>query len=104
MEGYLQTREEQEKETEKTYSDSREKAAKDKVVAEYMRNKAMERLAETKERAGDDPPRKKRKQSANETLEFLREAADKECELKKEDLEFNQTINEKCISQKYSLT
>jgi len=99
MEDYLQRREEQEKETEKTYSDSREKAAKDKVVAEDMRNKAMERLAETKVRAGDDPPRKKRKQSANETLEFLREASDKECELKKEELELKRKQDQNATVQ-----
>ena len=53
-----------------------------------MRNKAMERLGEKKKRAGDDQPWKKRKHTPNETMDYLREATEKECGLKKEELEF----------------
>lgn len=62
--------------------------AKEKAAAEDMRNKAMERLSETKKRAGSDLPKKKRKQNGNDTLEYLKEASDRECELKKQELEF----------------
>ena len=82
MESYLEQRDDQENESEKATEESRDKAAKDKASAEDARNKAMERLSETRKRAGSDVPRKKRK-STNETLEYLREASDKECELKK---------------------
>ena len=47
----------------------------------------MKRLGETKKREGDDQPRKKRKHTPNETMDYLREAMEKECELK-EELEF----------------
>ena len=53
-----------------------------------MRNKALERLGETKKRAGHDQPRKKRKHTPHETMDYLREVTEKECELKKEELEF----------------
>lgn len=99
MEDYLERREEQEKQSETTSAEGRDKAAKEKASAEDMRNKAMERLAETKKRAGDDPPRKKRKQSSNETIEFLREASEKECELKKEELEFRKKQGESATTQ-----
>ena len=55
------------------------KTAKEKAFAEEMRNKAMERLgAEKKKRAGDDQSRKKRKQTPNETINYLTEATEKE--------------------------
>ena len=57
MEDYLERKEEQERESEKIS----DKTAKDKASAEEMRNKAMESLGETKKRAGDDQPRKKRR-------------------------------------------
>ena len=82
MESYLEQRNDQEKESEKATEESRDKAAKDKASAGDARNRAMERLSETRKRAGSDVPRKK-KESTNETLEYLREASDKECELKK---------------------
>ena len=56
MEDYLERKEEQERESEKISDD---KTAKEKASAELMRNKAMERLAEKKKRAGDDQPWKK---------------------------------------------
>ena len=57
MEDYLERKEEQERESEKIS----DKTAKDKASAEEMRKKAMESLGETKKRAGDDQPRKKRR-------------------------------------------
>lgn len=98
MESYLEQRDDQEKESEKASEESRDKAAKDKASAEDARNKAMERLSETRKRAGSDIPRKKRK-SANETLEYLREASDKECELKKQELVLKQKQEESTATQ-----
>ena len=55
------------------------KTAKEKAFADEMRNKAMERLgAEKNKRAGDDQSRKKRKQTPNETINYLTEATEKE--------------------------
>ena len=45
----------------------------------------MERLSEIKKRAGSDLPKKKRKHNGNDILEYLREASDRECELKKQE-------------------
>ena len=95
MEDYLERKEEQERESEKIS----DKTAKDKASAEEMRNKAMERLGETKKRAGDDQPRKKRKHTPNETMDYLREATEKECELKKEELEFRKKQEERALAQ-----
>ena len=52
MEDYLERKEDQERELEKIS----DKTAKEKASAEEMRNKAMERLGETKKRTGDDQP------------------------------------------------
>ena len=88
MEDYLEQKEDQERESEKASEESRDEAAKDKATAEDMRNQTMERLSETKKRAGSDLPKKKRKHNGNDTLDYLREASDRECELKKQELEF----------------
>ena len=96
MEDYLERKEEQERESEKIS----DKTAEDKASAEEMRNKAMERLGETKKRAGDDQPRKKRKHTPNETMDYLREATERECELKKEELEFRKKQEERALAQK----
>ena len=80
MEDYLEQKEDQERKSEKASEESWYKAAKDKTTAEDMRNKAMERLPETKKRAGSDLPKKKRKHNGIHTLEYLRGASDKECE------------------------
>ena len=58
----------------------------------------MERLSKTTKRAGSDVPRKKGK-STNETVEYLREASDKECELKKQELDLKQKKEENTASQ-----
>ncbi|XP_074611822.1 uncharacterized protein LOC141866237 [Acropora palmata] len=61
MEDYLEQKEDQERESEKASEESRDKMAKEKATAEDMRNKAMERLSETKKRAGSDLICQKRK-------------------------------------------
>ena len=60
-------KEDQERESEKASEESRDKMAKEKATAEDMRNKAMERLSETKKRAGSDLPKKKRKHNGNDS-------------------------------------
>ena len=82
----MEQKEDQERESEKASEESRDKAAKDKATAEDMRNKAMERVTETKKRAGSDLPKKKRKHSGNNTIKCLRAASDGECELKTQEL------------------
>ena len=85
--------------SQKASEESPDKAAKDKATAEEMRNKAMERLSETKKRAGSDLPKKKRKHSGNETLKYLREASDRECELKKQELELKMEQEKSAAAQ-----
>ena len=88
MEDYLEQEEDQARQSEKALEESRDKVANDKATAEDMRNKAMERLLETKKDLDLICQKKKRKHNGNETLEYLREASDRECELKKQELEF----------------
>ena len=94
MEDYLERKEEQERESEKIS----DKTAKDKASAEEMRNKTMERLGETKKRAGDLGG--KENIQPNKTMDYLREATEKECELKKKDLEFRKKQREGALAQK----
>ena len=42
----------------------------------------------------------KRKHTPNETIDYLREATKKECELKKEELEFRKKQEERALAQK----
>ena len=50
MEDYLEQEEDQARQSEKALEESRDKVANDKATAEDMRNKAMERLLETKKK------------------------------------------------------
>ena len=59
----------------------------------------MERLSETKKRGGSDLPTKKRKHNGNDTLEYLREASARECELKKQELEFKMEHEKSAAAQ-----
>ena len=72
MEDYLEKREE--KEAKQTKED-KNKLDKDRRQGEEMRDRAMDRLAQTKKRTEKDEPRKKR-QKTNDILEYLREAAE----------------------------
>ena len=58
---------------------------KDRLTAEDVRKRSMERLSETQEREKIENETKKR--SYVDTLEFLREKAEKEFEMKGEELE-----------------
>ena len=96
MEDSLERKEKQEGESDK-FPD---KTGKEKASAEEMRNKAMERLGETKKRTRDDQPWKKRKHTPNETMNYLREATEMECKLKKEELEFRKKQEERALATK----
>ena len=50
MEDYLEQEEDQARQSKKALEESRDKVANDKATAEDMRNKAMERLLETKKK------------------------------------------------------
>ena len=54
-----------------------------------MRERAMERLAQTKKINGNDEPRKKRHKS-NDTLDYLREAAEKEYKIRQDEMKRKQ--------------
>ena len=99
MEYYLEQKEDQDSESEKASEESRDKVAEDKATAEDMRNKSVERLSERKKRAGSDLPKKKGKHNGNDTLEYLREASDRECELKKQELEFKMQQEKSAAAQ-----
>ena len=60
MEDYLEQEEDQARQSEKALEESRDKVANDKATTEDMRNKAMERLLETKKRPGSDLPKKEK--------------------------------------------
>jgi len=59
---------------------------KERMTAEDVRKRSMERLSETQEREKFENETKKRRSNAD-TLEFLREKAEKEFEMKGEELE-----------------
>jgi len=63
-----------------------------------MRERAIERLARTKKRNGKDEPRKKRRQKSNDTLNYLREAAERESKLRQEELEIKRKQEEATIA------
>ena len=62
---------------------------KDRMTAEDVRKRSMERLSETQEREKIENETKKRR-SNPDTLEFLREKAEKEFEMKGEELELKE--------------
>ena len=51
-----------------------------------MRERAMERLAQTKKRNGKGEPRKKR-QKSSESLNYLREAAERDSQVRRDELD-----------------
>ena len=60
MEDYLERRDEEEAKHTKESVEDKKKNDQDKATGEEMRERAMERLAQTKKRTGKDEPRKKR--------------------------------------------
>ena len=80
-----QIMEEEAKQTKESAED-RNKEDQDKATGEEMRERAMERLAQTKTQNGKDVPRKNR-QKSNDTLDYLRESAERESKLRQDELE-----------------
>ncbi|XP_046864768.1 stress response protein NST1-like [Xenia sp. Carnegie-2017] len=66
----------------------RKKTDADKLAAEEMRKRAMEHLAETKQREENDegPVKKKVRRGGDSTLDFLKEKAEKERKVKEDSL------------------
>ena len=93
MEDYLERRDEEEAKQTKESADDRNKEDQDKATGEEMRERAMERLAQTKKRNGKDEPRKKR-QKSNEALDYLREAVERELKLRQDELEIKRKQEE----------
>ena len=62
----------------------------------------MERLAKTKKRNGKDEPRKKH-QKTNDTLDYLREAAERESQLRQEELEIKRKQEEANMATQQAL-
>ena len=98
MEDYMERKEEQEKQFEKVSAENQDKAEKDGASAADARNRAMERLSETKRR-GDDPPKKKRKSSFNDPIPYLQEKAEKDYEIQKQELELRKNMMKVCCSR-----
>lgn len=102
MEDYLERRDEEEAKQTKESAEERIKQDQDKATGEEMRERAMERLAQTKKRNGKDEPRKKR-QKSNETLDYLREASERESQLKQDELEMKRKQEEATMTTQQAL-
>ena len=66
----------------------------DKVAADDLRRKAMEKLSDTKKRKGQDSDKPKKKKVNTETLKYLREKTASEMNIRKEELELKKADNE----------
>lgn len=102
MEDYLERRDEEEAKQTKESAEDRNKEDQDKATGEEMRERAMERLAQTKKRNGKDEPRKKR-QKSNDTLSYLREAAERESKLRQDELEIKRKQEEATMATQQAL-
>ena len=102
MEDYLERRDEEEAKQTKESAEDRNKEDQDKATGEEMRERAMERLAQTKKRNGKDEPRKKR-QKSNDTLNYLREAAERESKLRQDELEIKRKQEEATMATQQAL-
>ena len=74
-------------------NEKKEKVEQDKLTATDMRKKAMEKLGDTQKRQreeGDQKTRKSRR-NGNDALQFLKEKADKDMELKREEIRLKQS-------------
>ena len=102
MEDYMERREEEEKTKESRTDVYRNKADQDKAAGEEMRERAMERLAQTKKRNGKDEPRKKR-QKSGDTLDYLREAAERDSQLRRDELDMKRRQDEATAATQQAL-
>ena len=101
MEDYLERRDEEEATQSKESVEDREKEGQDKATGEEMRERAMERLAQTKKRNGKDEPRKIKK--SNDTLDYLREASERESQLRQDELEIKRKQEEATMATQHAL-
>ena len=69
-----------------------------------MRERAMERLAQTKKRNGKDEPRKKKRQKSNDKPNCLREAAERESKLRQDELEIERKQEATMVTQQALLS
>ena len=102
IEDYLERRNEEEAKQGKKSTEDRKEEDRDKVTGEKMRERAIERLAQTKKTNGKDEPRKKRHKS-NETLNYLREAAERECKIRQDELEMKKKQEEGTMATRLAL-
>ena len=102
MEDYLERRDKKEAKQGKESTEDRNKEYQDKVSGEEMRERAMERLAQMKKRNGNDEPRKKRHKS-NETLDYLREAAERKFKIRQDELEMKRKQEEGTMATQQAL-
>ena len=102
MEDYLERRDEEEAKQGKESTEDRNKEDQDKVSGDEMRERAMERLAQSKKRNGNDEPRKKLHKS-NETLDYLREAAERECKITQDEQEMKKKQEEGTMATQQAL-
>ena len=102
MEDYLERRDEEEAKQGKESTEDRNKEYQEKASGQEMRERAMERLGQTKKRNGNDEPRKKRHKS-NETLDYLREEAERECKIRQDELEMKKKQEEGTMATQQAL-
>ena len=100
MEGYMERREEEEK-TKESHTDV-DRKHQDKAAGEEMRERAMERLAKTKKRNGKDEPRKNR-QKSGDTLDYLRETAERDSQLRQDELDMKRRQDEATVATQQAL-
>ena len=93
MEDYLEGRKEEEALLTNKSTDGRKKQSQDKAAGGEMKERAMERLAQTKRRDGEDEARKKRLKR-NNTLDVLRESTERESQLKHDELDIKRNQDE----------
>ena len=103
MEDYLERRDEKEAKQTKESAEDRNKEDQDKATGEEMRERAMERLAQTLEAKWKRWTAKKAPKS-NDTLSYLREAAERESrqdelELKRKQEEATMATQQALLSQ-----
>lgn len=83
---------ENEQELEKEIAENENKRMEaEKVAADDVRRQAMERLAETQKRKGEEnstAPTKKRRSNGGETIAYLKEKAEIEINMRKEEMDF----------------
>ena len=71
-----------------------EKVDKDKEKAEDIRQTAMETLAETKKRKGENKENKPKRRSGVDTVEYLREKFHHEQKIRQDEMEIKQKVHE----------